>query len=289
MLAAIEGDATVAMMEYMIAESGAGGIRAFVVRKTADFLMGNIELLMKLSGGLGQDAFGKAPNFIKAQLLFPYSAGLRFARYGMGSKNWAVMNRTLAAPPLSTEQIIHPRKFFRDPDWPTHICTPGIAVLLPGKWHMAARAVMGELGTKIVLEEHRPRRLPIAEGEDPPPQIPSPRVAARGWDGDEVNVYSNWERPDDLLLIWYSTWDTERDAEEFERALAAWVGQRYPNARPVEGRPGRWAFGMQRIRIERDGSNVLLIDGLHGDSHDEIAGAILQKTWRREMRPEKSD
>jgi len=287
-LAVIEGDATVAMMEYMIAEGGAGGMRAFIVRKMTDFLMGNIELLMKLAGGLGQDAFGRAPNFIRAQLLFSYSAGLRFVRYGMSSKNWAAINRTLAAPPLSTEQIMHPRKFFRDPDWPTYICTPGIGVLLPGKWHMAARAVMGELGTKTVLEEHRPRCQPAAEGEDPPPQLPSPRAAARGWDGDEVNVYRNWERPDDLLLVWYSTWDTEKDAEEFERALAAWVEKRYPNARPVEGRPRRWAFGMLLISIERRGSNVLLIDGLHGDCHDEIADAILHKTWRKEMRPGKN-
>ncbi len=49
------------------------------------------------------------------------------------------------------------------------------------------------------------------------------------------------------------------------------------------------AGGMLLIRIERDGSNVLLIDGLHGDCHDEIAGAILHKTWRKEMRPEKND
>ena len=61
-LSAIEGDATVAMMEYMIADSGAGGIRALIMRKTTGFLMGNIELLTKLTGGAGQDALGKAPN-----------------------------------------------------------------------------------------------------------------------------------------------------------------------------------------------------------------------------------
>ena len=269
-----EGDATVAMLEYTIQQSGAGPIRAYITSKLTDIVMSNMDLILLVSGAIGQDQFSKAPRFIQNQLVFPYTGGLGFVRYGIGRGNWQTMNRVYASPPLSTEQIMHPAKYYMTPDWPTEVLTPGIDVYLPGKWHMAARAVLGELGTKVVLEEHPAK-----------PPIPSPDVAAEGWDGDEINVYQNHERPDDLLLVWYSTWDSEKDADDFERAMAAWVGQRYRAAQPLFGMPQRWTLGLLRIRLERRGRDVLYMDGFHGDFHDDIARAIWAKTWKEELKP----
>ena len=293
-----EGEATATMINYVIQKEDMGPIGSFLTSKLMDLTMTNADLILGISGAEGKDELSRAPNLLKKQLLFPYSAGLKFVRYGVGRNNWRVMNRVYARPPLSTEQIMHPAKYYRTADWPTDVVMPGITVLLPGKWHMASRMVMGEFGTKVLLEEYpAPFVFPVqaapAPASDEASQAPeaaealptTPALAAAGWDGDEVNVYQNHEYPDELLLIWYTTWDSEKDAEEFEQALAEWIPRRYPDSTPLEGQPQRWNVSPNYVRLERRGSDVLYIDGLHADKHDAIAAALWEKTWKEEVQP----
>lgn len=282
-MAVVEGEATVAMMEYTIKERGANPLGAFFARKATNLLMGHMDMVTKLMGGLAGEKLSKAPNIIRKQLLFPYARGLKFVRYGIGANDWQRMHDMLRKLPKSTEQIMHPSKYFGDePDWPTSVYTPAVGLLLPGHWHRASRSVAGEMATKVILSEYPP---PLGLPEDGAPRIPFASAAALGWDGDEVNVYRDRSKPNDLLLTWYSTWDSEKDAREFEQALSAWVEQRYPKAKPIEGKAGRWSVAELNVRIERNGTDVLLIDGAHADRHDRIAKAIWRKTWKKEWVP----
>jgi hypothetical protein len=275
--ALVEGDATVAMIEYMISVEEAGPLRAFLMRTTTDLLMSNAGLLMRLLG-VGEDTFSQAPNVVKEELLFPYSKGLAFVRYGIRNDRWSVLDDAYKNPPLSTEQILHPAKYFKTPDWPTQIITPRVGVLLPGKWHSVSRTVAGELGIRVLLAEHRPAE----EGETR--EVPSPSRAAAGWDGDEIRAYRDRDNPDAVMLLWYSTWDSEDDASEFAQALSVWATARHEDARPVKGHADRWTVGENQIRVQRHGRDVLLLDAPNPEHHDAIVEAVRAKTWKKEVR-----
>jgi len=281
LMAMVEGDATVGMMEYMIAEQNPGPIAKFIMRKTSNVLMSNADLLMGLAGLAGEDVLSKAPNAIKQEMIFPYTSGLRFVRHGIGNDKWSVLSDVYKNPPLSTEQILHPAKYFDEKDWPTRVITPDVGVLLPGKWAPVSRLVAGEFGIRLVLSEHRPK---LDEDES---DLLVAKVAATGWDGDEVNLYRDRANPKRFAVVWYSTWDSEEDAIEYEQALARWVVARHKDARPVKKATGTWKVGPNHIRIERNGNDIVLLDAPHASVHGTVIKALWEKTWKQEIQDAK--
>ena len=72
---------------------------------------------------------------------------------------------------------------------------------LLGGWTPLDSNVIGEVQWRIIFAEH--------EMADRAASI------AAGWDGDR---YAVLERDDDLLLLLYTTWDSEQEASEFSEA-----------------------------------------------------------------------
>jgi hypothetical protein len=271
--ALVEGDATVAMMEYEIAKQEMGPFARVAYRGMTNLAMSNMGLLSSLLGTDDEDALARAPNIIKQELIFPYSSGLRFVRHGMGGSKWNVVAEAYKQPPLSTEQILHPPKYFDKVhrDWPQQVITPDVGVLLPGKWMRVSRLVTGEFGVRGVLAEFS------APYEAPPNQV------AAGWDGDEVKLYRDRTNPKRLMMTWYTTWDNEDEAVEFEKALSIWVAARHNDALPVDGAANCWQVGSNQVRVERNGTDVILIDAPCPDRHAAISAALWDKVWKKEI------
>jgi len=236
-------------------------------------------LLTDLIGMDDEDALARAPNIIKQELIFPYSNGLRFVRHGMGGSKWSVLAEAYKQPPLSTEQILHPPKYFDDElkDWPQQVVAPDVGVLLPGKWTRISRLVTGEFGIRGVLAEFPARYV---AGQQ---RAASPSQAAAGWDGDEVKLYRDRANPDSVAMVWYTTWDSENEAAEFQQSLSRWVVARHEDAKPVDGAIDRWQVGENQVRVERNGSDVILIDAPYPDSHAAISAALWDKVWKKEI------
>jgi hypothetical protein len=101
----------------------------------------------------------------------------------------------------------------------------------PASWREIHSDGLGELETRVFLEEHLgdPGRA---------------ATAAEGWDGDRYRLLRDGGRE---VLIWASVWDSERDAAEFEEEVGRAFEERYAgdaDARVVgversqaEGRP----------------------------------------------------
>jgi len=281
--ALVEGDATAAMMEYMIVEEDMGPFARTVFRSISNSLMANMDWLMKLPGFGKKDALSKAPNVIRREMLFPYSNGLRFVRYGIGANRWSELRKAHENPPLSTEQILHPSKYFdkEERDWPTQVITPDVGVLLPGKWTAVSRLVIGEFGLRVVLDEHRPEN-----GASEPGEADS-REAAAGWDGDEVRFYRDRANPKNLMIIWYSTWDSEKDAIECQQSLVRWVVARHKDAQPVKDAVDCWKVGPNQIRVLRKGNDVILLDAPYPDKQGVVIKALWEKVWKKEIQTAK--
>ncbi|MBA2563904.1 MAG: hypothetical protein H0V09_00590 [Gemmatimonadetes bacterium] len=166
--------------------------------------------------------YASAPAIVKQSLLFPYIHGLLFVRAAKERGGWPAVSALYDSRPASSEQILWPEKYFEERDAPTRVELPDVARALGRGWKRIDRNVLGELGYRVALEG-----LPGGAGVE----------AARGWDGDAYALYER--NRGQTALVSVSVWDSEADAEDFERA---W--------RSVLDRGGR------EHRIVRDGTRV---------------------------------
>lgn len=192
-LAAIEGDATLLMLLW-----AQENLTPQELNSIGEALNpADLELLESM------------PPILRRQLEFPYLEGFLFSlelfTAGFG---WEPINETLASPPLSTEQVLHPAKY-RAGEEPVLVELPDLAGALGGGWQSAYTQTMGELNIQVW----------VGGGEEPietfpgmPPQQPH-AAAAEGWGGDRLAMYESdaggW------AIAWEIAWDSADDAEEF--------------------------------------------------------------------------
>jgi len=134
------------------------------------------------------------PDTISRLNYFPYDYGLKFTRALHAKGGWEIVNQAYENPPTTTEQIIHPEKYFAD-EKAQSVEEPPIT---EGGWQKIKNERFGEYFILVMLSNW----IPNDEAEK----------AAEGWGGDNFTYY---ERGDDYLLTWNITWDSLEDASEF--------------------------------------------------------------------------
>ncbi|MCE9584230.1 MAG: hypothetical protein K8T20_17225 [Planctomycetes bacterium] len=211
-----------------------------------------------------------SPQFLVAWRNFPEREGARFARTARFAGGWRLAVHVLDDPPDSTEQVMHPEKYFVERDSPSVVTLADLPLPRGAEgFGVVARGTMGEAMT---LESLRHAGGPGAPGIDEEPA----RRAAAGWDGDAWIVLG--AKDGALALVWVSTWDSPEDAREFGEAAAAAGALRH-------GR-GKTSADGTRIRIESAGARgvaewkdrvCVVIEGM---PTDEAAAAMAESAWR---------
>ena len=128
---------------------------------------------------------------------FPYRYGVEFVKelYDLGG--WNAVEKAYENPPNTTEQIMHPDKYFAQEDAQT-VEAPSIT----GEWNLTKNDRFGEYFIQVMLDNW----ISTDEAEQ----------AAEGWGGDNLTYY---ERDDDFLFTWNIAWDSRDDAFEFYLAF----------------------------------------------------------------------
>jgi hypothetical protein len=196
-LAAIEGDASLAMLFW-----------AFANLNPAE----QLELLADMSP-TDQQLLEEMPPILRRQLTFPYNEGVAFSSdiYALGG--WEAINETITAPPLSTEQVLHPQKY-RDGEAPIDVEPTDWREHLGPGWQIAYEQTMGELNTQIWLADGAEPPLPGLPGLPGLPAEPEPwQEAAAGWGGDRLRMYEQTDGR--WAIVWETEWDSDADEEEF--------------------------------------------------------------------------
>ena len=111
--ALIEGDATLAMTKYML--------RYPLVALAFTRSLG--------TGGISTEQYDLAPRAIRESLIFPYLNGSEWATQVYKRGGWAAISKAYTHLPFSTEQIIHPEKYFSY-ERPVKIVLPDVSKLL---------------------------------------------------------------------------------------------------------------------------------------------------------------
>lgn len=191
--ALIEGDATLVMAEAMLPEGMQDGE---ATRLQATMMESMLSQMTNMPG------LEDVPPVLRETFFFPYTAGLRLVSDVRSDGGWRAVDALFAAPPVSTEQVLHTEKLLgpvRDDPRNVALELRG----LPGGLAPQGTDIVGELGLALILEQSMPR----AEA----------RKAAAGWDGDRFVLLSAPGRAD--VMLFASVWDTPEDAEEAEAAL----------------------------------------------------------------------
>ena len=197
-LCLVDGDATLSMVEYAKQMGIQGIFSTFLITLFMD-----------------QDSFYAAPTFYQGWLTFPYVGGERFLlelmnnycveeqrltprKHRLHGVDWEVVNFVYGHPPTSTEQILHPRKFFEGDDPPVEIDSEFLNPLIEKGWQVVWENTFGEFLIRTLLE----KSLRLSEAHR----------SSQGWGGDR---YYLLEREGQHLLVWSTFWDTLKDREEF--------------------------------------------------------------------------
>lgn len=181
------------------------------------------------------EALTAAPSYLQQRLGFPYLGGLGFALAVRGAGGQKLLDHAFReAPPSSTEQIMHPEKWFEARDEPVDIDQPDLGQMLDGR-PLSLSGTLGELGVLVWLTE----RLED-EGQ-------SQAGAAAGWDGDRLALYQH-DAEDPGVLTWISEWDSKEDAVEAYVALQKMLASTAELA--TSGRRVALVLGAEDLAVE---------------------------------------
>jgi hypothetical protein len=174
---------------------------------------------------MGTDSLAAAPAVLWKPLLASYTQGQSFLQKGyrllkkQGKTMGDVTRMAFENPPRTTEQILHPEKYWdaekRDDAHP--LPEPAEA---PEGWSLVERSTLGELHLALMTEE--PKEIDFTN-QMSLAFLSYSNDAAKGWGGDRLELYG---LGDARSLILTTSWDTPQDAAEFvaalEQRLVAW-------------------------------------------------------------------
>jgi len=180
------------------------------------------ELLSGDMIGEQMKAMDKIPLSVVAGLILPYIEGNIFL-IGGGTIFEAAMKppadfdlrRAFTAPPLSSEQILHPEKYWdaETADPPREVEVPDRSAALGPGWQAVDHDTLGEIGCALLIAERLPTALELQFGAAGL-RLP----ASSGWGGDSFRTYRHADGS--RLLQAITEWDSEADAAEFAQACA---------------------------------------------------------------------
>ncbi len=151
-----------------------------------------------------------APQALGQVSLFPYTYGTQFVLDLFLQGGWVEVNQAYSYPPQSTEQVMHLDKYLGKDD-PQPVELPDLVPILGEGWELLDRDVMGELVTKLYLEEQLEEEQATK--------------AAEGWGGDAYVILRNSQGQ--RLLVVHTVWDSAAEAQEFSTAFSDYVAGKY--------------------------------------------------------------
>lgn len=159
---------------------------------------------------LNEKKLAEIPAVIRETLQFPYDAGLAFASALYQDGGLEALNNAFAAPPRSTEQVLHMDKYLSQ-EQPLSVKAPALPADLKATWRVADSNVLGELNWRLAVQTRLGPMAGISAG--------------MGWGGDRYTLFQRNDAPGPsakpvYMLAAVTRWDTEADAQEFAELYA---------------------------------------------------------------------
>ncbi len=238
----IEGDATLAMIGFLLRQQQPNwDLRQLTSNPSWVSSLASLVESMPLAGS----ELGKAPDIIRIPLLYAYMDGMAFAADLHGKGGWSALNHAHARPPLSTEQVLHP-KYFAEGSPPESVRIPKVPALAEAGYELADEDTLGELEIGVYFGQALDRERA--------------RQAAAGWGGDRLHMYR--DQQGQTPIVWLTLWDDEKEAREAEEAAVLVLQKAEPERRTL-------------FCVVRRGRAVLIVRHLPADLQPPVVEALM--------------
>ena len=206
---------------------------------------------------------GKAPAYIRDDLLFPYLAGATFTQQFLKAHSgWANLPVLFANPPVSTQQIMHPDLYLAGVK-PEKIALPEWKGLVPSDWKLLEENVIGEFNLNEVLKQFLgPERADSL---------------ASAWRGDR---YASFEdvKTKEVSIVFLLALDNTDDAARFSGQYSEALELKYPSRAHLFRRPNLFQFQTgatnNGVFLRCMGTMCLTVEGATRETFDKINRAI---------------
>jgi hypothetical protein len=188
-MAVMEGQATWLMSEYLTRRTGQS-------LKTSPVLVKMMSRLGDVAAGQFPE-FDKAPLYLRETLLFPYTKGMLFQHAVVEKLDQAAFAEVFRRPPTSTQQILHPERYFQGGRTPL----PALPELKDRHGYRSfTGGEMGELDHAVLLKQYAGQK----DADELAPEL-------RG------GAYRIWEHRDShrTVLAYASEWSSPEAAGRF--------------------------------------------------------------------------
>lgn len=210
-------DATLAF-QSVVEGSGTGLMNQWFKKHHADVTPADLQAAQNL----GADALAKAPPYMWKPLLAAYLVGEGFTVRGSGlnlmmkAASTSDIQACFAAPPRSSEQILHPKKYWDDAKRDDPITITVDTKKVPEGWTVAGVDTLGELYLGLLTTPQKKRVGLDLKNPMSVVGVEYTNKAAEGWGGDRMILLRHDQ---DTMLQLVTAWDTDADADEFASAL----------------------------------------------------------------------
>lgn len=194
----VEGSGTAAMFEWMMKHIGEMDPAS-----------------LASAGDLGMQGLDTAPQFIWKPMLAVYLRGQIFLSQSKDSGRREGVRQAFQTLPRSSEQILHPEKYWDEKkrDEPRRIEFD--TTKLPAEWKVLGQDTLGEIVLALVATPTVERKPLDAKNQLAIMSLAFTNKAAEGWGGDRALLLG---KGDERRLVLVTVWDTPEDAREFHAA-----------------------------------------------------------------------
>ncbi|MBI2349576.1 MAG: hypothetical protein HYV05_13095 [Deltaproteobacteria bacterium] len=201
-----DGDAALVALAHLMGDS----------KENRQKVVGALQGLSRLPARLDKELF-EFPELLRRKVAFQYLQGSKFVAWAYTLKGWEGVNSLFRHPPVSTEQLLHPEKYYVKRDEPVRVVPWALIRRFEGK--KVLDETLGEFFIQTLLSRA------LSEGEA--------RQAAAGWAGDTLLAF----RPGRALLLgWITAWDSPEEAGEFHAGFVKALERRHGvSLRPPPG------------------------------------------------------
>jgi hypothetical protein len=190
--------------------------------------------------------FDKSPLYLRQTLVFPYTKGMLFQHAVFERDGQAGFGEVFRKPPASTQQILHPEKYFSgvkptQPELPQPHLPKGYKSLVGGS--------LGELEHAIMLEQY--------SGKERAAEL------APHWRGCAFDLEES-KKAGRIVLLYAVEWDSEDAARQYFAAYRAQLAKKWKQmtvaTETADAVTGTGDDG--RFELRRTGAVVTSMEGL---------------------------
>jgi hypothetical protein len=238
-LAVMEGQATWLMSEYMAQRMGLS------LKKSPAIVQLMSQQTAASSGQF--PVFDKAPLYLRETLLFPYTQGMLFQQAVVEKEDQAAFASVFRRPPESTQQILHPEKYFAA----EKPASPRLAEFRErGSYRVLAEGSIGELDYSILLRQYASQK--------------DAEALAPRWKGGQYRLWEHRKQRGRTVLAYSSEWADPAAAKEFFRLCPKILRGKWSAIEVAVDRAdlfaGRGDDGYFELRL--NGATVTSLEGL---------------------------